>query len=157
MFPFIFWRWMQHSTVYESCTVYAPIVNNGLCFLVSGGTPSFKIAEPDTIQSTRADYLPTYGRNFLYFPTSRWSSLRYSRHDSLCNCLGPPMAGDYAICLSNAGFDITHKCTLYEKAVTKRNLLFLIVCRWVCLGVGGLWMASKVACSLFIYLDSTGN
>jgi hypothetical protein len=47
------------------------------------------------------------------------------------------MAGDNAIYLSNPGFDITHKCTLYEKAVTKRNLLFLIVCEWVCLGVGG--------------------
>ena len=85
--------------------------------------PSSNIAETDTLQSSRAEYLQISGYNFLRFPTSRCNSLCYSLHDFLCNCLVPLVAGGCAIYLSNTGCDIANKCTPYKKAVPKLNLL----------------------------------
>ena len=87
-------------------------------------SPPSKIADPDTLQSARVEYVPISRHDFLRFPRSRYTSLRSSLHNSLCNYLERPIAGGYAIYLSNTECDIENKLTLYKKAAIILNILF---------------------------------
>jgi hypothetical protein len=68
--------------------------------------------------------VPISRHDFLRFPRSRYTSLRSSLHNSLCNYLGRPIADGYAIYLSNTGCDIENKLTFYKQAVVIPNILF---------------------------------
>ena len=60
-------------------------------------SPPSNIADPDTLQSARVEYVPLSRHDFIRFPRSWYTPLRSSLHNSLCNYLRRPIADGYAI------------------------------------------------------------